>query len=707
MVLWQVLPRTTWISAKLIQPCASSIAPNDSACCSAAMLPPAVVCAEDIALLHVLHSVPLLPSSNEIKSSCHREGYSLSLKQERTLVSTLAFLSSTRDDTDHVPALCLQENPETASLSIILAVNRANWEDGSHVLRNLKTSLEQIFGTLFEASKERGQSRAREHRVFTAIVSVCSHRILRRLRFATRKWGSSRQALKSVLGNALDSLEQVKPQALHSLPVGLFTERAKEVIRLIDLWAKHQTGEELESLVEGIYRLKQIERLQALLDSIPNRAMDPSSRKNLFNIVSKVSRYREAARFLYRTARKTPLLGKTNVVMVNLPREAFDRVAPNGYSPQLSSAITRVSKIYQSSDINYICRVLKSSTPQLSDQFADQTRKTLREAKIHAEVQLVIHLELHPSKLPPRVICSSKDACFLCNAFILVHGKMHVPRTHGRLYAGWRLPLMPNLVDLQLRFNSVLEHQIQESLKLLFSRKKKTVYPNPNESTLLTLLLSTSTLRAASVVAQKNEPKTPRVGKKSKNDTAGAWDRPGSSKSQNPIPIQHDQGEALSVSNSNIDLTAENTVSEIGLSHQSAIQLSSLCDPSTAQHRLQQSDSPALIQGVSRKCSIPKSCRTDFYIAGIFEIHIECEAGGQVPGAPTQGPGMAYSIEWLSTEQTRELLLQSSDAIVDVEALPCRTSQKVEHHGELLIMARGVLARILPQKAEDSIGSQN
>jgi hypothetical protein len=45
---------------------------------------------------------------------------------------------------------------------------------------------------------------------------------------------------------------------LQSLRVSLFTERVKDLVRLADLWAKYQKPAQLEDLVEGVYRLKQI-----------------------------------------------------------------------------------------------------------------------------------------------------------------------------------------------------------------------------------------------------------------------------------------------------------------------------------------------------------------------------------------------------------------------------------------------------------------
>jgi hypothetical protein len=126
-----------------------------------------------------------------------------------------------------------------------------------------------------------------------------------------------------------------------------------------------------------------------------------------------------------------------------------------------------------------------------------QTKKMMREAKINAEIQLAYYCELFPSRQPPRIIASNKDACCLCNAFMSMHGKLHTSRTHGRLYPGWRLPLIPNLRQLEETFTAVLEGRIRASMATSHSRRRKTIYPYPNESTLLSLVHSESTIVGA------------------------------------------------------------------------------------------------------------------------------------------------------------------------------------------------------------------
>ncbi len=115
--------------------------------------PSAVACAEKIALLYLLHSVPDLPSRNPIdRLPVRQDGYTLSLLRERSLVGTLAFLSNLKDGPEHIPAVCVQEDPKSASLSVLLAVNKARPGDGTEVLQNLKLGFEGIFALLFLVS---------------------------------------------------------------------------------------------------------------------------------------------------------------------------------------------------------------------------------------------------------------------------------------------------------------------------------------------------------------------------------------------------------------------------------------------------------------------------------------------------------------------------------------------------------------------------
>jgi hypothetical protein len=113
------------------------------------LLASATTCAENIALLHLLHNVPTLPSANSMNAlSLRHTDYALSTEEERSLVGTLAFLASIKDDPDHIPAVCVRPHPNLAALDVLLAVNKANRNDGHEILQISKEGFERIFGVL-------------------------------------------------------------------------------------------------------------------------------------------------------------------------------------------------------------------------------------------------------------------------------------------------------------------------------------------------------------------------------------------------------------------------------------------------------------------------------------------------------------------------------------------------------------------------------
>jgi len=114
----------------------------------------AATCAENIALLYLLHSVPASPSHNPIgRLPLHQKGYTLSFLRERSLAGTLAFLSNLKDGPEHIPAVCVEEGPNSAFLNVLLAVNKARPSDGKEVLQNLKLGFEKIFTLLSRVSE--------------------------------------------------------------------------------------------------------------------------------------------------------------------------------------------------------------------------------------------------------------------------------------------------------------------------------------------------------------------------------------------------------------------------------------------------------------------------------------------------------------------------------------------------------------------------
>jgi hypothetical protein len=116
----------------------------------------AIICAENIASLFLLHSVPYLPSRNTLKTPKNSaQGYVLSLEDERKLAESLAFLANDSDDVNHIPALCIEQHPTTSSLNVLLAVNRTSCQNGDQSLKRLKEGFDNVFLSLADSLHRR------------------------------------------------------------------------------------------------------------------------------------------------------------------------------------------------------------------------------------------------------------------------------------------------------------------------------------------------------------------------------------------------------------------------------------------------------------------------------------------------------------------------------------------------------------------------
>ena len=472
---------------------------------------------------------------------------------------------------------------------------------------------------------------------------MCYARILSRLGFAPTSRGTTRLPFNKALQQAMESVEQLKGKKFKKLAT-VFKKTARNVIKLADSWRKYQTVGQLQELVNGIHRLSQVEDIHLLIDAIPDRLMDPSLRQSLLNIINKVSRYREAAKFLYRTAKKFHLVRHMKVILVNLPQEAFYKSSTSEYNPILTSTISRINSKHHQWNLNDVCRLLKTTEAKANDNFSQETFNTLRNSKIHAEIQLIFYCERNLAILPSRVVCSCKDACYLCNLFIRIHGKMYTPRCHGRLYPRWCLPELPEFNEIKGRFNRTLESDITRSLETLFLRRKQTIYPQPNESTLLTLLLSSSTLQSLIIPHTITTTNT----KAEIKAVTGAVDE-------------------------NVDI------------HQPNQRM--LLD-STLDH------SGELIQGQMLSKSIGLHDTSRFYTAGSIRVQIEYSSGSTCTTSDNSSRELDFGLEWLTLEDV-ERLEHRAISIIDAESIENEMSYTLTDLNYLYIAARGSVVKIV------------
>ncbi|KAL4915478.1 hypothetical protein BDW62DRAFT_219385 [Aspergillus aurantiobrunneus] len=604
---------------------------------------PIIVLAENIAISSLLRSIPAPPSRNRTDFlPASKRRYTLTFDTECKLASTLAFIAHSKDDVDHIPALCLEEDPRSGTLNVKFAVNKASHIDGEDAICRIEEGFERIFAILATVSAESIYDGDIGGQLLTSVVSMCSSRILSRLRLVSSRRTAMKRPFKGSLQEALLAVkiarQKLKDRDLTETAKN-FTIRAKEVKGLLDSWSQYQVDKNLVKIVESIHQLQQVQGLSNLIRIIPNQDMSPTSRESLLNIVSKVARYWEAARFLYRTAKKSPLARAMRTVPVRLPKEAYAAPLINGYVPDLQSKIIEATpRGSQQKLLAELCAILDISRQNASDRYAGQVMRTLTKAKVHAEIQLITHCELQSPEASPRVICSSKDACFLCNLCLQLYQKIYTPRSHGRLYPGWRLPCLPQLAELQQRLSQTLRDHFQETCSALLSTRRKAIYPDPNESALLTLPLSRTT--AGDSISSGATKAGSRI-----------FPLPESSKSTND---PHTETADLQ----NEDMPPDSSTS----SHHCAKSIETELKYCTLARRSKE-----------HGCLTPGESSEVYRVSSLRPLHIQIE---HATGSNT----LTYHLEWLGVEEAAEVRERSSlTNVIDAEQLESAVTLRDKH----------------------------
>lgn len=253
--------------------------------------------------------------------------------------------------------------------------------------------------------------------------------------------------------------------------------------------------EDLSRLVGHIALLTEAVPLARLLEALTNQDMAPTSRDRLLDCLSKMTRYRECARFLCRNAEQFPMLRNVNVQKVQYAAQAERDPFGSPTTVNFEQSLGRFQHGGQPVQISTLPGWLTEAAMSLRSSFTKDVNKIRREAKVHAEVQLLVHYDnVSHEVVPPRILASSKDACYLCHSLIKLHSKYEVPKSHGRLYKGWCLPAAYQEGPLQRSLNSFLEGQISATLQSLMLLPKRPLMMFSNESTIFPIKLSASTL---------------------------------------------------------------------------------------------------------------------------------------------------------------------------------------------------------------------
>ena len=247
-------------------------------------------------------------------------------------------------------------------------------------------------------------------------------------------------------------------------------------------------------ILERVYHLKSLNTLVAVLSSLSGS--DLTLKEHLPKAIGKLGRYYSTSRDLVKAARDRgfQVFKRILVEAVRIPRpsqvlvteslpfkEALQLVHSSAHLVQRQRLTEYLeTEAYRKDESNYRVRFICKNSAW----------------KVHAEVQLLIFYELNPSIRPPRVICSSKSACYLCNLFFKIHGQYWIPNSHGRLYDRWVLPdirddLSPTRWQYLCSIVEEMDSAIQEKIMANLGNRQR--YNDPNESILVPSAVYSST----------------------------------------------------------------------------------------------------------------------------------------------------------------------------------------------------------------------
>lgn len=351
-----------------------------------------------------------------------------------------------------------------------------------------------------------GQSQQFEKAVFTTVISrfLTRQRCIRELaeKLCTKGNGWSQRGLHNTLDFlSVDQHSRVKRNKLLEF-LQCLAELSMQSTRLLHGNGSNDQNQLLDDFIETAFRLDQVGEIRALLAEIPCQFLDSSLHEEFVNQLKAVTRLREAVAILVRMAREFPLVRKMRFVSTSLPDEAFNRGDSTACIHTLGDVIRSEHQSKRAKEI--ICKIMGISEQAVSQTLTDQAQATLAEAKIHAEIQLIYYCELNASTIIrwPRILCSSKDTCWLCNEFILLHGKMYTPGSHGKFPHAWRLPLLANpLGSLTADFNARLKGHVSKGFRAIMQGDDQVHQPKDFKA-LATLLLRPSTSEGCSEALQ-------------------------------------------------------------------------------------------------------------------------------------------------------------------------------------------------------------
>jgi hypothetical protein len=214
--------------------------------------------------------------------------------------------------------------------------------------------------------------------------------------------------------------------------------------------------------------------------------LDPNTIRNISAVVMKLGRYVSSSLNLLRAAREYSVFVSIEVQIIKIsPPPRLSYKDSDSIIDRLSD---RFAKKHGRDEIISCLQAPNSASKAKGSVGIESDLQQLAtlDCAVHAEIQILFHYAVNQPLTYPRVICSTKKACYLCNLFFKLDGRFFIPSSHGRLYEKWVIPELttPLSRDRMERMSSVINQfitAIEDKISHIIATGKK-AYPSPLES---------------------------------------------------------------------------------------------------------------------------------------------------------------------------------------------------------------------------------
>ncbi|KAK4229026.1 hypothetical protein QBC38DRAFT_127648 [Podospora fimiseda] len=489
----------------------------------------AISCAEKLALLSLLKRAPSTPKKNEPPPQTSEEWDPervLSFSCEICLSETLAFLCGVSDSHAHVVAVSIEEPMDSSGIDVVVAINRNLPDSNSDIISQITDGLSEIFAHLSQVKVNDEEALSNEEvlledRVLVAILEMCKPRLLSRIRSKQHhetyeRRINDRPFFGSSIMTTVEAVRKYRKVKRKSTElrdqVAAFLRDATYLANALCVFEMDQSvGFSIKDITKLAAHLTAEFNLDIIFDGIAPNELAPQEKARFIDCVKKLARYYEASQFLFQLSKKSGLFKNATVTTVSLDAQYFSRVKEVPVEGSLAKCLNRCQgpSWLPPFGVNGISRRLKKDKPESNVAFREALNTALCDSKIHAEMQIVAYYELpeNRNRRRPRVICASKDACYPCNEFVQLHQVFYIPRTHGNLYKGWRVPAVPSLSPVHDQLNKSLLETIGNILYEFHEDHRKTadLKSNENESSICNVKLLMSSLDGIKAAASNEQ----------------------------------------------------------------------------------------------------------------------------------------------------------------------------------------------------------